>query len=229
MDDFRPRSTVIAESAMMTPRMPSPIGHALAGVAVAWTADLVDGRRSSPRLVATCAGLAMLPDADLLLPGFHRTATHSITAAVVVFIIAVAVTGKVTEVCGGVSKTGGCYTRGGSPGVSHPFTHLRTTLLASIAYASHLLLDWLGADNSPPRGIQLLWPFSDRWLISDWDIFRQTARQHFLTAPIIWQNVTAVAQELAILVPIVLLLWLVRVKAAPRFSTELAGGHHPPQ
>jgi membrane-bound metal-dependent hydrolase YbcI (DUF457 family) len=179
-------------------------------VAVAWTADLVDGRRSSPRLVATCAGLAMLPDADLLLPGFHRTATHSITAALVVFIIAVVVTGKVTA-------------------VSDTVRHLRAAILAGIAYASHLLLDWLGADNAPPRGIQLLWPFSDRWLISDWDIFRQTARQHFLTAPIIWQNVTAIAQELAILAPIVVLLWLVRVKAAPRFSTELAGGHHPPQ
>ena len=190
---------------MMTPRMPSPIGHALAGVAVAWTADLVDGRRSSPRLVATCAGLAMLPDVDLLVPGFHRTATHSISAAVVVFIIAAAVTEQVTH---------------------HGW---RTAVLCALAYASHVLLDWLGADRFPPRGIQMLWPFSHRWLISDWDVFRQTVRQHFLTAPIIWQNVIAVAQEIAILLPIVLVLWLVRVKAASRFPTELAGRDHPAQ
>jgi len=196
--------------------MPSPIGHALGGVAVAWTADLVDGHRSSPRLVATCAGLAMLPDADLLLPGLHRTATHSIFAAVVVFIIAAVVTGQVTGRKGVRHRNGS--TRG-----------WRAAFLCSVAYASHLLLDWLGADNVPPRGIQLLWPFSDRWLISDWDIFRQTARQQFLTAPIIWQNTIAVAQEIAILLPIVLVLWLVRVKTAPRFSTELAGGHHSPQ
>jgi membrane-bound metal-dependent hydrolase YbcI (DUF457 family) len=212
---------------MMAPRVPSPIGHAIAGVAVAWTADLVDGRRSSPRLVATCAGLAMLPDADLLLPGFHRSATHSIAAAIVVLIIAAAVTGKVTR-----NRNGSQTPQGPDSGVRHlngATRGWRTAMLCSLAYASHLLLDWLGADNFPPRGIQLLWPFSDRWLISEWDIFRQTARLQFLTAPIIWQNALAIAQELAILVPIVLLLWFVRVKAVPRFSTELASRDHPPQ
>ena len=185
----------------MTPRMPSPIGHALAGVAIAWGADLVDGHRSSPRLVAVCVGLAMLPDADLLIPGTHRMATHSLAAAVTIFIVASVVTGQVT----------------------------RKSVICSLAYASHLLLDWLGADTSPPRGLQFLWPFSDRWMISDWDIFRQTARRHFLTGPIIWQNTIAVAQEIAILLPIVLVLWLVRVKTAPGFSTELAGRDHPAQ
>ena len=212
---------------MMTPRMPSPIGHALAGVAVAWTADLVDGRRSSPRLVATCAGLAMLPDADLFIPWTHRMATHSLVAAAAVFIVTVVVTGQVTH------HADGCQTpQRGDSGV-RPLNAAtqgwRIALLCSLAYASHLLLDWLGADDSPPRGLQLLWPFSNRWMISDWDIFRQTARHHFLTAPIVWQNTIAVAQEIAILLPIVLALWLVRVKAAPRFSTELAGSDHPAQ
>jgi membrane-bound metal-dependent hydrolase YbcI (DUF457 family) len=162
----------------------------------------------------------MLPDADLLLPGIHRTVTHSVTAAIVTFIIAVAVTGQLTP---GVRHV----VRRASDTISR--NRWRTALVCGISYASHLLLDWLGADNSPPRGIQLLWPFSDRWLISDWDIFRQTARRHFLTAPIVRQNAVAVAQELAILLPIVLVLWLVRVKAASRFSTELTGSHHPPE
>jgi len=207
--------------------MPSPIGHALAGVAVAWSADLVDGGRSSPRLVAACGGLAMLPDADLLIPSTHRMATHSIAAAVVVFIIAAAVTGQVTR------ATRRCQTlQRGNAGVRHlhgATQGWRTAILCALAYGSHLLLDWLGADFFPPRGIQLLWPVSDRWMISGWDIFRQTARRQFLTAPIIRQNALAVAQELAILLPIVLVLWLVRVKAAARLSTELAGRHHPPQ
>jgi membrane-bound metal-dependent hydrolase YbcI (DUF457 family) len=202
--------------------MPSPIGHALAGVAVAWGADLADGHRSSPRLVVTCAGVAMLPDLDLLVPGFHRTATHSISAAVVVFIIAAVVTAKVTT----VSDTVGHLK---VPTVSDTIGHLRVPLVCALAYASHLLLDWLGADRFPPRGLQLLWPFSHRWLISDWDIFRQTARQHFLTPPIVWQNMIAVAQEIAILAPVVLVVWLVRVKAAPGFSTELTGRDHPAQ
>jgi membrane-bound metal-dependent hydrolase YbcI (DUF457 family) len=183
--------------------MPSPIGHALAGVAVAWSADLATGRRASPRLVATCAALAALPDIDLVWPGAHRTATHSVAAVVLVTIIAAAVTGRVTR--------------------------WRTASLCGAAYASHLLLDWMGVDNFPPRGIQALWPFSDRWFISEWDVFRQTARQHFLTAPIVRQNLLAVAQELAILLPILAVLWLVRVKAAARLAPEVAGRHHPPQ
>jgi membrane-bound metal-dependent hydrolase YbcI (DUF457 family) len=221
--DFRPSGSKIAKSAIIAVLMPSPIGHALAGVAVAWSADLVDGRRSSPRLVAACGALAMLPDADLLIPGTHRMATHSLAAAVSVFIIAASVTAKVTSVSDGVRH------RGKSATVSDTVRHLRSPVILSLAYASHLLLDWLGADFFPPRGIQLLWPFSDRWMISGWDIFRQTARRQFLTAPIIRQNALAVAQELAILLPIVLVLWLIRVKAAPRLSTELAGRHHTPQ
>lgn len=181
--------------------MPSPIGHALAGVAVAWGADLADGRRSSPRLVTACAAVAMLPDADLLLPGMHRTATHSITAACLTFIIAALVTGEVTR--------------------------WRIASLCGLAYASHLLLDWLGADDSPPRGIQLLWPFSHRWFISDLDLFRQTARRHFLTAPMMRQNALAVAQEVAILAPIVAVLWLVRVKTASRLAAQVSRRHHP--
>jgi membrane-bound metal-dependent hydrolase YbcI (DUF457 family) len=187
--------------------MPSPVGHALAGLATAYGADIVNRHRplrlSSTRFVALCAGLAALPDADLLLPGTHRTFTHSFAAALITFIVAAGVTGKVNR--------------------------WRTATVCAAAYATHLLLDWLGADFFPPRGIQLLWPWSDRWFISDLDVFRQTARQHFLTAPIIRQNVLAVAQEIAILAPIVGLLWLIRVKAAARFAAEMTGRNHPPQ
>jgi inner membrane protein len=175
--------------------MPSPIGHALAGVAVAWA-----GQRSTPTAdrrvetspwrtgslkltptIVVCAILAALPDIDLVLPGFHRTYTHSVTAVLVVIIVAAAMTGKVRR--------------------------WRTALICGAAYASHLLLDWLGADDFPPFGIQLFWPFSGRWYISGWDVFRQTARRHFFTLPIIRQNFLAVAQELAILLPILGLVW----------------------
>jgi len=181
--------------------MPSPIGHALAGVAVAWSADLLDRQPSSGRLVAVSAALAALPDADLLIPATHRMGTHSLAAAVVVFMIAAAVTGKVT----------------------------RTAYICGAAYGSHLLLDWLGADNVPPRGLQLFWPFSDAWYISDLDIFLETARRQFWTAPMIRQNAIAVAQEMAILLPILAVLYLVRVKTLPRLPSELSGSHHPPQ
>jgi inner membrane protein len=206
--------------------MPSPIGHALAGIAVAWTADIVSPlvsrgqtravstasaplkrcpttATSTPTLVATCAILAALPDVDLVLPGFHRTATHSVTAVLIVTIIAAAVTGRVTR--------------------------WRTALVCGAAYASHLLLDWLGADQFPPYGIELFWPFSDRWYISGWDVFRQTARLHFFAPEIIRQNVHAVGQEGAILAPVLLVLWLIRVKTLTRLAPELTRGDHAAQ
>ena len=81
--------------------MPSPIGHALSGVAVAWTASLAEprdptGQTVSDRLVPVCAVLAAAPDLDLLVHGAHRTATHSVTAMLLVTIVAAAVTGQVT-------------------------------------------------------------------------------------------------------------------------------------
>jgi membrane-bound metal-dependent hydrolase YbcI (DUF457 family) len=192
--------------------MPSPIGHALSGVAVAWIADLMPGRPTGrsgypaiSRLSLACASLAALPDVDLLLPIAHRTVTHSLGAVVavgLVMIIAAAVTGKVT-------------------------VRIASTCVA--AYASHLLLDWLQADPTPPYGLQLLWPLSSTWFISGWNVFRATDRQHFLELATMKRNVVAVAQELAILAPILAALWLVRVKALAGFSTELSGGDHPAQ
>jgi hypothetical protein len=166
----------------------------LGGVAVVWASDLVERRPSSGRLILACAVLAAAPDLDLLWPGAHRAATHSLTAVLIVMIIAAAVTGQVTR--------------------------WRTTLVYGAAYASHLLLDWLGADSFPPRGIELLWPFRDAWYISDWDVFRQTARQHFLTPPIIRQNVLAVCQELAILVPLLVVIWVTKLRLKPPSAKE---------
>jgi membrane-bound metal-dependent hydrolase YbcI (DUF457 family) len=171
--------------------MPSPIGHALSGVAIAWTASLAEprdaaGRTVSDRWLPVYVALAAAPDLDLLVHGAHRTATHSVTAMLLVIIVATAVTGQVTR--------------------------WHVALLCGISYGSHLLLDWLAADNYPPRGIQLLWPFSSRWFISDVDLFRQTARQEFLTAPIIRQNLIAVGQELLILLPVLALIYWARLR-----------------
>jgi len=195
--------------------MPSPIAHALGGVAVAWVADLLPGRLSEPyaprehhaassRVALTCACLAVFPDLDLLLPIAHRTVTHSVTAVAVVgllMIIATGVTGKVT-------------------------TKIVLTYMA--AYASHLLLDWLQADPTPPFGIQLLWPFSSTWFISGWSVFRGTERRHFLELATIKRNAVAIVQELAILAPVMAALWLVRVKALARFASEMSRGDHSP-
>ena len=160
--------------------MPSPIGHALAGVAAAWTADLIPGRRAwrtapstapwyqraGDGLTLVCAALAASPDLDLFLHR-HRTVTHSIGAAVFVALVAAAIAAK----------------------RSRPIA--RVALMCAGAYFTHLLLDWMAADTYPPYGIQALWPFSQSWYISGWDIFGQTARLHLMAAEEIVQNVKA--------------------------------------
>jgi len=193
--------------------MPSPIGHALGGVAIAWTVSLAEpgdsvGRTLSDRWLPIYVALAAAPDLDLLVPGAHRTATHSITAILLVTIVAAAVTGQVTRLR--ASRFGGQALRRASRVGTH--VRRRFALICGLSYGSHLLLDWLAADTYPPFGIQLLWPFSRRWFISNLDLFRQTARQEFFTAPIIRQNAIAVAQECLILLPILALVWYARAR-----------------
>ena len=105
----------------------------------------------------------------------------------------------------------------------------RVALMCAAAYGSHLLLDWLGTDFYPPRGIQLLWPINSDWYISGTDVFRQTARLHLFTRPVIMTNLRAIVQEIAILGPTVVALWLVRVKALAGLAPQVARRDHPAQ
>src|SRR4051812_26980958 len=191
---------------MIGARMPSPIGHALAGLATAWAADLVPGdrawrtsarkvpgtgtwhlraRQAGGGLTLLCAGLGAAPDLDLAFTA-HRTMTHSLVAVVCVGVVAAVV----------------------AAARRRPVR--RVALMCAAAYGSHLLLDWLGADYYPPRGIQMLWPFSREWYISGLDVFRQTARLRVFTRGPMLTNIRAIAQELAILLPVLAVLWLAR-------------------
>lgn len=204
--------------------MPSPVGHALAGAAIAlaaypavcsprWHAprndsqlrDVARGdagghdlaRADSPRPVAgdlrggltprtalvACVALAALPDVDLLYQPIHRAVTHSVGSTILITIIATAVTGWVT----GRRSIG-------------------FGLLCGLAWGSHLVLDWMGADPTPPRGIKALWPFSDQWFISGWDVFRGTERRQLFTASSMIYNAKAVAQEIGIVGSVALVL-----------------------
>ena len=189
--------------------MPSPIGHVLAGAAVVYAGDAIDRRRSPFGLVATCAMLGAIADLDLLLPRYHRSFTHSLTAVALIFIVAAAVTGEVR--------------------VRYHLGRWRIALLCACAYATHLLLDWLGADTLPPYGLQLFWPFIKRFFVSGLNLFAETERRHLFSGPTLVQNLWAAAQEVAILAPITGALWLVRVKALARLPAEVPRGDHAPQ
>jgi membrane-bound metal-dependent hydrolase YbcI (DUF457 family) len=177
--------------------MPSPIGHVLAGVAVALVADAASPSlwsrvRFTTGLIALAA-LAALPDADLLYPTIHRAVTHSIGSVVLVTIMGAAVTGWVTG-----------------------RRALGFGALCGAAWASHLLLDWLGVDPNPPFGIKALWPFSDGWFIASVHLFPGTERRQLFTAAALATNLYAAAIEIAVLAPVVLAAWVVRWRARRR-------------
>lgn len=127
----------------------------------------------------------MAPDLDLLV-GLHSRYTHSVGAALLVFVAALVLT----------RRTG------------------RGSIIASVAiaasYASHILLDWLASDSSPPIGIMALWPFSSGFYLSDAHLFGELSRRFWITADLV-RDLWSLARELVILVPLTLtVLWLRR-------------------
>ena len=179
---------------MMSAPMPSPLGHTLAGLTVGWLsapAPRAGVRRLADAFnpfVLWCAFVAAIPDADLLVPHFHRTASHSLTATAFILIIATAVTGKVT--------TRSAWQFG---------------LALAAAHGTHLLLDWLGTDRFPPPGIQLLWPFKDQFYISGFDVFPAVERR-LLRPEALAINARAAMWEAVIMAPVAFLAWQVRVR-----------------
>ncbi|MDP9322159.1 MAG: metal-dependent hydrolase, partial [Acidobacteriota bacterium] len=113
--------------------MPSPVGHALAGIAAGW---LVDRPGTLARTVVfALAGTAA--DVDLLF-GAHSGPTHGLGAAVIA--------GTLVAVVSSV-RPRAAATRNAKEGA------IRFGGAVMAAYASHTLLDWLGTDASPPIGI----------------------------------------------------------------------------
>ena len=155
--------------------MPSPIGHALGGFAV----GALIARRPGWRVAIACAVTATLPDVDFLLPLQHRGPTHSFGAAVLALAVSA-----------GVVSLGSARAE-----------RLRTIAAITLAYASHVLLDWLGADSSSPRGVMALWPASSAYYISGLDVFNAVDRRYWL--PGFWtRNALALLRELLILGPV---------------------------
>ena len=170
--------------------MPSPIGHALAGIAAGWLVDpapAAAAMHSDAIRAAAIFGLAaVLPDLDLLA-GAHSGPTHGIGAA---------------AIAGGLAwwlarQSGTAMDR------------LRFASAVAIAYASHICLDWLGSDSTPPIGVMALWPFSREYYESPVHVFLAISRRYWLTE--FWTyNLRALARELAILVPVVVAVGLLR-------------------
>lgn len=172
--------------------MPSPLGHALAGVAAGW---LVPARpatcdrapRRPGRALATALGFAALgaaPDLDLLV-GAHSRQSHSIGAAVLVALL-----------IGAISR------------------RWDLGLASGAAWASHVLLDWLGTDGTPPIGIMALWPWSDGFYESSVHLFPPIERRWWMEH-IVSHNLKAAAWEVLVLLPVLVLVWVARRRRVP--------------
>jgi membrane-bound metal-dependent hydrolase YbcI (DUF457 family) len=143
-------------------------GDRTSGAAAGW------GRWKWP-LLFTATGLA----ADLdLLAGTHHAASHSVGAAGLVFLSALAILGP---------------------------RRWRLAAACGAAYASHIVLDLLAEDSSPPLGLMALWPFDTGYYQFPFDLFMGISRQYW--NPVAWlQNARSVALELVLLAPVVALV-----------------------
>ena len=190
---------------MMTALVPSPIGHVLGGVAVAWLMPAptpgTNGEAARRKLAALCGVVAALPDLDLLYMPMHRRATHSIPVAILFTIIAVGVTAWVTR----------------RRSADRRFAaSVWIALALGAAWASHMLLDWMGMDTNPPQGIQMWWPFSDEWFMSGWDLFPRTERRDPLGARAMLINLRAAVQETAMMGAVVVAIRWARQRLGTR-------------
>jgi membrane-bound metal-dependent hydrolase YbcI (DUF457 family) len=200
--------------------MPSPIGHALAGLTIAWAAGPPadsttsadpGGRSTDPSglritpLTWACLAAAVLPDLDLVHYPLHRTISHSFGFTLLIMIIAAGVTGWVTG-----------------------RVRWRAALVVGAAHASHILLDWLGVDRFAPAGIEALWPVSHHWYISGWDVFLPTERRDVLSTRTFAINLRAAVRELAIMGTIAAATWSVRRRRRSRVQSSAQDVPPPP-
>lgn len=164
--------------------MPTPVGHALAGMTTAW----IFRRRAG--IALACALVAAIPDVDLLF-GAHRTYTHSIGAVAIVGLVSWLVMRR------------------------RPDT-ISSTFAMTAAYGSHFLLDWLGKDSSNPPGLMVLWPFSSRFYISGFDLFREVSRRYWNVDEFVLGNLSTLGWELLLLGPVAALAWALRKNHSTR-------------
>ena len=164
--------------------MPTPFGHAVGGLAAALLANSAARYPGlSPRLFLAAVAAAVSPDLDILV-GSHRTYTHSVAAVVIVgFGSWVALRRRSNAGAGAAA--------------------------IAAAYASHLVLDWLGKDTSSPAGLTALWPFSSAFFLSGCELFGEVSRRYWLPGEFVVSNFMALGWEMLVLMPVMLMAWIV--------------------
>ena len=177
--------------------MPTPVGHALGALLL--TAPLrARYRLLGTGVAVTAAAAGMAPDLDLLI-GRHSAETHSIGAA--------AVAGALAWLW--VQRRSHARRSAGA-----------LAAIIGLAVLSHVFLDWLGSDTSPPIGIMALWPFSTSYYESDARVFMAVSRRYWLDE--FWlYNLRVLGREIVLLgIPVLLFEWLMRRKSKPSSPSQ---------
>ena len=173
--------------------MPSPVGHALAGLTVHVLTARDRAERTSLGRAALLVVAAAAPDLDLLFRfvdgrNHHQAETHSVGAAALAALLVWA--------------------------VARLWRRPRAAALglaAGMAWLSHVLLDYLGADTHPPIGILALWPFESGYHHCPWPFFLDIGRT--LEWATLRHDALAVGWEILVLGPLLLASWRLRVRA----------------
>jgi inner membrane protein len=173
--------------------MPTPIGHAIAGLVVnkltrKSTVDLSEA--------ALCIFMANAPDLDWI-PGiltgrpalYHQGISHSFGISILGSLL----------VAAAFHLTGRSFKR--------------AFLIGLLAYSSHLLLDFFGLDSREPIGIPLLWPLLDQTFNSPIALFLnvqhvpsdQSTVQDLINGLLSWHNLLTIVVEVAVVGPFLLL------------------------
>lgn len=171
--------------------MPSPVGHSLAGLCVYLVARNRFPAGQQSRFVIGSIAVAILPDLDLIpvflfddAKSFHRQWTHSLAAAAAFGLL-----------------IGALARWWSADGVFYG-------LWSGAVYVSHVLLDFLLDDPTPPYGIQLLWPFSQSYFMSPIAPFRGFTYGGpdlgVITMFFVPDNLATMAREVVLMTPWVL-------------------------
>ena len=142
---------------------------------------LIVGEVLAPSALVICAVAGVLPDIDFAWGG-HNRETHSLGAAIIAGLVVLA------------------WKR--SP---------RLAIAVTVAWATHVLFDWLGSDDTPPLGVMALWPLNSNFYFANAFVFEAISRRYWLDN-FITHNAWAVIKEVLILGPLAVIafLWQVR-------------------
>jgi inner membrane protein len=172
--------------------MPSPLGHGLAGLIVHVLASKDRLELKDPWRIGVTIGAALIPDADLLFSlvdgrNHHDNETHSLGFALLA-AVASAFTFRLL-------------------GWGRP---LALALAVGAAWSSHVLLDYLNVDTSPPIGIMAFWPLSAGYFKVPWPIFLDIGRT--LEWATVRHDALAAAWEAIVLLPLLAAAWRFRTQ-----------------